>query len=674
MSIRLVLLSTALLAAASPAPAVMTDEQLLSALDLSRPGLERVNAAIAQHDPAAARHALAEYYRHRTTPVYYIAPGEKANPRPSQPDIVGGERAIRHEFSSIGYPYTFGTTIDWHFDLTAQPGSKYAPNNEWTWQLNRHAEWLALSRAYRDTGDEKYAREFVAEMTGWVRDCPMPEKATNSPRSAWRTIETGIRAAQVWPELWYRFVLSPAMTDDALIDFLKAYIDHARHLMAFHTTGNWLAMEGNGLFHVGVLFPEFKDAPAWRETAANWIYHELDNQVYPDGVQIELSSGYHHVSQSNFLQVFKIAQLNHVELPADFLKRLEKMYDFDVYGAMPDGVLPGVQDGGYYRVNRTLEEAARLFPDRQDFLWYATNGKQGKPPAETSHAFPYAGYYVMRSSWEPDARWLWFDGGPFGYGHQHEDKLEIILTAYGRRFLVDPGNYTYERSKWREYFIDSPSHNVVLVDGQPQRRRGLPREQYVVKEPLPHVWLSTPAYDYVEAAFDENFGGEVKRNVSHRRAVLFVKPDFWVMLDTLTAHDGKEHSYDALFHFEDKVKADGLRLATEDADQPNLTIAVRPDPGLSLKIVEGQQDPVQGWLPSAISSVHPAPVGIYSAKGATTHILYVLAPSAKGAPSAIKSVEPLGSDSCAARITLASGRVYEVRFHEGKAPDWKQIH
>jgi len=91
------------------------------------------------------------------------------------------------------------------------------------------------------------------------------------------------------------------------------------------------------------------------------------------------------------------------------------------------------------------------------------------------------------------------------------------------------------------------------------------------------------------------------------------------------------------------------------------------------KIVEGQQDPVQGWLPSAISSVHPAPVGIYSAKGATTHILYVLAPSPKGAPGAIKSVEPLGGDSCAARITLAGGRVYEVRFHEGKEPDWKQV-
>ena len=187
------------------------------------------------------------------------------------------------------------------------------------------------------------------------------------------------------------------------------------------------------------------------------------------------------------------------------------MYDFDVYAAMPDRRLPGVQDGGYMDIRRPLGEAARLFPERKEFLWYATDGKEGEPPAKTSYAFPYAGYFIMRSGWEPDACWMLFDGGPFGYGHQHEDKLNVIVHAYGKLLLVDPGNYQYERSKWRQYFIDSAAHNVVLVDGQPQRRRGRPRSEYVVKEPLPHVWATAPEYDYVEATFDEGFGGEVKQ-------------------------------------------------------------------------------------------------------------------------------------------------------------------
>lgn len=661
---------------AAQAASYLSDDDLIAQLDLSRPGLEAVARAEARGDRAAALHALAEYYRHRQQPLYYIGLGEKANPKPANPDIARADRAMKHHFESIGYPHTFGTKIDWHFDKTTEAGSPYAPNNEWTWQLNRHAEWLALSRAYRDTWDEKYAREFVAQLLSWNADCPMPADAGNGARSAWRTIETGIRAAQVWPELWYRFVPSPSMTDEALIVFLKAYIQHAHHLMAFHMTGNWLAMEGNGLYHVGALFPEFKDAPAWRKTAETWIFAELNNQVYPDGVQIELASGYHHVSLNNFLGLYRIAQLNHLPLPDGFLARLEKMYDFDVYGAMPDRRLPGVQDGDYFDVRRALDEAASLFPARQDFRWYASNGKAGKPPAETSHAFPYAGYYVMRSGWDADARWLWFDGGPFGYGHQHEDKLELIVAAYGKMFLTDPGNYTYERSKWRAYFTDSESHNVVLVDGQPQRRRGLPRDQYIVKEPLPHVWQTGAESDYVEATFDENFGGDVKRGVAHTRAVLFLKPDLWVVLDKLDARDGKQHSYDALFHYDAKVERDGLRLITRDPAGPNLTLAVRPDPGLSLKIIEGQEDPVQGWLTDHahnLSGRRPAPCGILSARGGITHLLYVLAPAPKGAADPVLAVEPLGSDPAAARVRLRNGSVYEVRFHLGSPASWKRV-
>ena len=645
----------------------MTDDDLFRELDLARPGLEAVESAVRSGDRAAARHRLADYFRHRTSPRYYIALGEKADPKPARPDVARGDRAMRHEFESIGYPHTFGAAIDWHFDKTAEAGSPYAPNNEWTWQLNRHAEWLALSRAYRDTWDEKYAREFVAQMTSWVKQCPMPPDAANTPRSAWRTIETGIRAAQVWPELWYRFVPSPSLTDDALLAFLEAYIDHAHHLMRYHTTGNWLAMEGNGLYYVGVLFPEFREAPAWRSTAAKWIYDEMNNQVYPDGVQVELSSGYHHVSLNNFLSVFKIARLNHEELPAGFLARLEKMYDFDVYGAMPDRRLPGVQDGNYYDVRPPLGEAVDLFPARADFRWYATNGAEGQAPAATSHAFVWAGYYVMRSGWEPDARWLWFDGGPFGYGHQHEDKLQIIVEAYGKLLLVDPGNFTYERSRWRSYFIDSPSHNVVLVDGQPQRRRGAPRETYIVKTPLPATWKTGAASDYVSAVFDENFGGEVKRGVTHTRAVLFVKPDFWVVLDTLEASDGKPHTYDALFHFDARVKTDGMRTITENAGEANLTVAARPDEGLSLKIVEGQEDPVQGWLPAGLSKVRPAPVAVYTARGMRREMLYVLAPAPPGAPDPVKSVEPLDGDPRAARVSFTNGRIYEVHFRKDGA-------
>jgi hypothetical protein len=41
--------------------------------------------------------------------------------------------------------------------------------------------------------------------------------------------------------------------------------------------------------------------------------------------------------------------------------------------------------------------------------------------------------------------------------------------------------------------------------------------------------------------------------------------------------------------------------------------------------MEGQEEPVQGWLPTGLSGDRPAPVGIYTAGGKTTSMLYVLA-------------------------------------------------
>jgi hypothetical protein len=176
----------------------------------------------------------------------------------------------------------------------------------------------------------------------------------------------------------------------------------------------------------------------------------------------------------------------------------------------------------------------------------------------------------------------------------------------------------------------------------------------------------------VEATYDEAFGGSVGKGVQHTRAVLFIKPDFWVMLDRLTAVDGKEHTYEPLFHFDCPVKTAGVRVVSQNAGEANLTVAARPDDGLSVKIVEGQEEPVQGWLTKGISSVRPAPVAIYRARGKTTHLIYVLAPSAAGAPDPVKSVESLGGDPAAARIVLRDA-TYEVRFTLGRPAAWKRV-
>ncbi|MCC7491067.1 MAG: heparinase II/III family protein [Fimbriimonadaceae bacterium] len=58
--------------------------------------------------------------------------------------------------------------------------------------------------------------------------------------------------------------------------------------------------------------------------------------------------------------------------------------------------------------------------------------------------------------------WLTWSGG---YGHQHGDGLALNLFARGREWLPDLG---YTHTAWRGWTITSLSHNLVVIDGQPQ--------------------------------------------------------------------------------------------------------------------------------------------------------------------------------------------------------------
>ena len=166
----------------------LSDGQFFSQLDFARPELAAVQAAVAKSHWPAAQHALAEYLRTRKTPRWGLDPhaiGQNPGYRNADAD-----RALNHRFSSIGIPWQFGATIDWSFNPTTQPDASWPRNHEWTWQLSRHVVWVDLGQAFHATGDEHYAREFVSELTSWIRDCPRPlDKPANVAGSRWRTID-----------------------------------------------------------------------------------------------------------------------------------------------------------------------------------------------------------------------------------------------------------------------------------------------------------------------------------------------------------------------------------------------------------------------------------------------------------------------------------------------------
>ena len=556
-------------------------------------------------------------------------------------DLKAADKVCQHLFDG----YQLGTPINWRANKYDPKDPAFTP--EWTYNVNRFPQWRTLGEAYWSSGDEKYAREWIAQMRSWVADCPYPRFSTGNETSTWRTIEAGIRTSGPWPDALAYFLSSPSLTGEDLVCFLKSWVEHAHHLMRITVEhpdhgGNWVTMECNGLAHLGILLPEFKDSALWLKTAVDRLYLELDRQVYPDGAQKELTTGYHQVARYNFVELLKLARLNDVPLPPDYLKRLERMYDYNLKVMMPDGTLPALNDSGITGVLDSLREGAQLF-GRDDFRWAATGGLEGTAPDYTSTWLPYAGWAIMRSGWQRADRYLHFEVGPYGTGHQHEDKLTLFVWALGRVLLTEGGTYSYDHSKWRRYVLGTWSHNTICVDGQEQHRNGLP-ETYETERPLGNLWRTSPVFDACQGVYDHGYGPKRDVRVTHERTVVFVRPDYWVVVDRLRG--AGRHRYDILWHLNNQEaaqQADTKAAWGADAGMANLLVTPAPRPDLKLDIVKGREDPPLGW--GLMARRKPSPCLDYQLEAAGDQTLvWVLTPFQGDRPSPKVSVaEQAGS-------------------------------
>jgi hypothetical protein len=645
----------------------LTDEEFYAGLDLQRPELAAVRVAVEKKDWTSAGQALVAHIRQRETPRWFRDWRERPKTPVAKPNTANADKLLAREFTFIKGTYKAPARIDWSHNAMTEGESATI---EWNAQFNRHFHFKPLVDAYWQTGQEKYAREVVEQMVAWIEDCPILLWGSgNSPyHHAWETLNTAIRVGDTWPDALYRIMDSPALTDEALVMILKSLVEQTEHMVRWPSTANWLTAESLGVLSTGVLYPEFQRAPQWREIALERLYGQLDTEVYPDGLQIELALGYNNWVLRQFANVLKLTRLNGLqeEVPADFQQRLESMYNYQLYAMAPDGRVPGLNDSWHADAAGMLAEGLEYFPSRLDWQWGATRGQEGRRPPPDSVDFPYTGHYVMRSGWDPGDLYLLFDAGPFGAGHQHEDKLGLLAYAYGRHLLTEGGVYMYDASRWRRYVLSTRAHNTVRVDGLDQHSRGV-RASYVLPhpfQPLPNPWVATPDWDFVQGVYEHGYGEGKSQQaaVTHTRSILFVKPTYWIVTDVLQPADEKEHHYEAIYHFAGETAvAEAAGARTMDRG-PNLHIMATPAPGQAVEIVKGrEEEPVQGW---ANGPWRPVPTALFTWKtSGVTRRTFVLYPTPEGQQSPVEQVVELPVTNAAGQPAQATAA--EIRFRDG---------
>jgi hypothetical protein len=561
-------------------------------------------------------------------------------------DLLGsGKTSVDGQAGKIDWHRDFKSGVRWDADILYTDTELIKSNSsdiKVPWELSRFQHLPTLGKAYWLTEDEKYAREFVAQIGDWIENNP-PLYGVN-----WTgTMDIAIRAVN-WLWGYHFFKDSPQLTDEFLAKFLKSLWVHGRHIRA-NLERSWRGITGNhylsdivGLVYLGVMLPEFKQAKAWRKFGVKELINEMKNQVYPDGVDYEGSISYHRLVAELFFSATLLCLKNGISFPAWYMEKLEKMVEFAMCYAKPDGTAPQIGDnddgrlhiladyGDWNRLDHSylLSIGAALFkrPDfkaaagkfHEEAFWLlGEEGLEGfkgltdQRHLVSSKSFPQGGFYVMRR----DNLYMIVDcvsaDKRTPSGHKHNSRLSFELFAYDKSFIIDPGAYIYTADKeMRNLFRSTNYHNTVVVDGKEQNGFDEDNLFRMGNDAFIKVnkWESTDEYDLLNA---EHSGYErLKNPVTHRRQVYFDKPGgYWVVKDILSGEG--EHEFDLYFHLAPlEIEADktfplAVKTKTKGA---NLAIIPLEAEGVSLEIGEG-------WVSYRYGVKVEAPVIKYSRKG-----------------------------------------------------------
>ncbi|MFH1496621.1 MAG: alginate lyase family protein [Verrucomicrobiota bacterium] len=490
-------------------------------------------------------------------------------------DIAEADAALADTFTLQGVTATQPRLPDGGYDWDWR-GPRNDP--EWSWFFNRHEAFLAAQRAWRATGDRRYLDWIFATLDDWIVTHPAPGRMTFS--AAWRPLEAARRILGPWTVVYENLHDDPAFTAerrDRFLDSVRAHGEQLRHHHALF--GNHLITEMLALAQLCLVFPETDNTEEWLAYSLGRLAREYDAQVYPDGAYKELSTHYQRVVAVNYQQLLDLlVKTGRVDEARDWRARAERLWSYLHTVQKPDGTAPLNNDSDLEDVAALLRAYAPRLAD--------------EPPHETV-ALPHAGQIVFRDGGATPAspQWAFFDRGPHGTAHQHEDRLHFALAIGTTNFLVDNGRYTYVPGPWRDYFAGPAGHNVVLLDG----RGGETGPEAIDAAEPPATTLALG--ERWESAFgDSRFALDGNpRAADWRRIVVNLRGDGWLVVDRVVAFGPR--TVETLWHWHPdcEVTPDGdARLLVQNGGR-SLRVALATTARTDLGQVRGSEAPVQGW-------------------------------------------------------------------------------
>lgn len=371
-----------------------------------------------------------------------------------------------------------------------------------------------------------------------------------------------------------------------------------------------------------LVYPDWRDSDQLLALAvrrSSWMLH---TRFFPDGCHVHGSTRSQHEEFTHLWRFYRLGKLGGVQFAPEFKSQMERVLEAFIYLSQPDFTLPAVGDcdpSGIYAAE-VCSRGVEIF-DRGDLRYIASEGREGEPPTETSRSFPYAGYWVMRDCWRPEAQYLHFKAGG---GRSQEEKLSFLLYAHGRRLIAAPG-------------IVGPGKGVGM------------KESVYVPDPDAR-WMSTPSFDFAEGWSKGGYGdNDAMRGLVHKRSIFYVRGEYFILHD-LVLGEG-EHRIEQVFHLargnDDGgavERPEGGIVRTDDPNSGNLVIAPADADGLEVTLEGGGTS--QCELVYAMDRSLPTPMNV---------LLFPLAPGAEVSPEIRLLEVAADADVLATGFSIAHG-------------------
>ena len=540
---------------------------------------------------------------------------------------------LEHIFSFKGARHPMGADIDWNNN----PGFDH-----WIHDLNRFNFIPILVNATRESGDEAYVRKAAFLILDWVDKNPVTDSwhwregwsATDSPMGPWKSYLNIAIHLRHWAEAFDD--LKRYWSPMELLRVLKSIHDQCGYLVDIIPThsNNWVTIGCTGLLNTLGRLPELRIAPAGLTFAGDLIVKSAATQVLDDGVQFELTQGYHVLVARLLLNALECEALPGVKLDPSARALANRMLDYAMQMILPSGDNVAFNDTDPEATDnwRSLLATEGRRIGRSDWVYVGTQGAEGDPPQARSQAFENAGVYVMRTGWTRNDACLVFDGGPWGAAHQHDDRLSFQFAALGRTFIVDPGRYLYDKNNpysRDQYLALSRAHSTITVDDESQADWWFKNQWVPGPKLTQNHWRDDGDVQRVTSVHTLGYGKDGYVRVTHRRSVIFWQPDVVLVMDELV--EGSDSSIDVtvegtgagddsaasaiIRHVESRLQfypGDVVHDAQTGVwhtcyDDANLAVMPFLSVDFRADVETGLLNPTRGWYSPEVNQIVPSP-------------------------------------------------------------------